>query len=172
MRHGNSKYRVADYYSNNSQHIRHRPEKSFIFPNSTIEPKIWSFFDVTKRKLGKNVILECRWGNSEIERDSIPGISEIFYHLLINALDHGIESPEVRLENKKNERASIIVSAETLGDTLSFTFEDDGAGLATNKIGEKAIKIVGNSSKLHDLSRSRSRLHIPARTPSCVNSAP
>ena len=32
--------------------------------------------------------------------------------------------------------------------------------------------IVGNSSTLHDLSRSRSRLHIPARTSSCVNSAP
>ena len=107
---------------------------------STIEPKIWSFFDVTKRKLGKNVILECRWGNSEIDRESIPGISEIFYHLLTNSLDHGIESPEVRLENKKNERASIIVSAETLGDTLNFTLEDDGAGLATDKIGEKAIK--------------------------------
>lgn len=108
---------------------------------STIEPKLWSFFDVTTRKLGKNANLDCNWGHSEIERETIPGVSEIFYHLLTNALDHGIESPEIRLENKKKATASIIISSETVGDTVNFTFEDDGAGLATNKIAEKAIKM-------------------------------
>ena len=96
---------------------------------------------MTTRKLGKNANLDCNWGQSEIERETIPGISEIFYHLLTNALDHGIESPEIRLENKKKATASIIISSETVGDTVSFTFEDDGAGLATNKIAEKAIKM-------------------------------
>ena len=108
---------------------------------STIEPKLWSFFDVTKRKLGKAVNLECHWDHTEIEKEMIPGVSEIFYHLLTNALDHGVEAPEIRQENQKSETATIIISAETVGDTVHFTFEDDGAGLAADKIAEKAIKI-------------------------------
>ena len=63
-----------------------------------------------------------------------------FGHLLRNSMDHGIESPERRVENGKSEQGKITVEVEELNNTVRIVFKDDGAGLNIQKIAKKAVK--------------------------------
>ena len=72
------------------------------------------------------------------------------------------------------ERFQAVLDAQDLDEQKLSQFLRT-KGLHSSQITEwrkEALTIVGNSSTLHDLSRSRSRLHIPARTSSCANSGP
>ena len=121
-------------------------------PFSSLEPKISSFFEQTRRKLGKNARLICDWSTAELDRASGPAASEIFYHLLTNALDHGVESPESRAEKKKDEEAKVRITATVKQERITFVVEDDGKGMDTKAMAAKALEkgLIKTTSGLTD----------------------
>jgi hypothetical protein len=68
-------------------------------------------------------------------------IKNSFIHLLRNSLDHGIESPEVRVAKGKDPRGRITVAAETNQGFIHLKFFDDGAGLAIGRLREKGLSL-------------------------------
>lgn len=92
------------------------------------------------RSLGKQV--ECRISGSEIEldRQMIDQLADPIIHLLRNALDHGIETPDIRQQKCKPVQGLLQISARQDGGWVVLEVRDDGQGLSLVTIRDKALK--------------------------------
>lgn len=92
------------------------------------------------RSLGKEV--ECRVMGSEIEldRQMIDQLADPVIHLLRNAVDHGIESPEERQQLGKPAQGKITLSAWQDGSWVVIQVGDDGRGISLQAISDKALR--------------------------------
>ncbi len=81
------------------------------------------------RTLGKQARLHIVGGTTPVDRDILDLLDAPLGHLLRNAVDHGIEAPEVRLANGKPAEGVITLEARHSAGTLQITISDDGAGV-------------------------------------------
>jgi two-component system, chemotaxis family, sensor kinase CheA len=90
------------------------------------------------RKLGKKVELKLAGENTELDKTVLEKISDPLVHLVRNALDHGLETPEQRAAAGKNDTGCIELGAFHEGGNIIIEVRDDGAGLNKAKILSKA----------------------------------
>ncbi|WP_435011403.1 hybrid sensor histidine kinase/response regulator [Tundrisphaera lichenicola] len=90
------------------------------------------------RAVGKQVELVIEGGGVEIDRSILEGLKDPLRHLVHNAVDHGIEPPERRVEVGKPPQARITVSAALRGAQVEVVVADDGAGLNLDRLREQA----------------------------------
>ncbi|WP_066288979.1 chemotaxis protein CheA [Bacillus sp. FJAT-29937] len=91
------------------------------------------------RDLDKKINLEIIGAETELDRTVIDEIGDPLVHLIRNALDHGVETPEVRKANGKSEEGTVILKAYHSGNHVFIEIEDDGAGINRDKVLAKAI---------------------------------
>ncbi|WP_136526154.1 chemotaxis protein CheW [Geomonas ferrireducens] len=91
-------------------------------------------------KLGKQVELKTSGDSTELDRGLIEKISDPLTHLVRNALDHGLESPEKRTATGKNPVGTLQLSASQVGGRIVIDVIDDGAGLHRERILAKAAE--------------------------------
>jgi two-component system chemotaxis sensor kinase CheA len=103
-------------------------------------------------KLGKKINLVLSGEETELDKTVIEAIGDPLTHLVRNAADHGLETPEERLDNNKPETGVIKLHAFHEGGSICITVEDDGRGLNRDKILAKAVKqgLVSDSAALSD----------------------
>jgi two-component system chemotaxis sensor kinase CheA len=89
-------------------------------------------------KLGKQINLVTQGNSIELDKGLIEKIVDPLTHLVRNSIDHGIESPEVRLEKGKPVIGRLGLSAIHQGGHVLIEVTDDGAGLNRDKILNKA----------------------------------
>ncbi|WP_064123274.1 chemotaxis protein CheW [Halotalea alkalilenta] len=89
-------------------------------------------------KLGKQVELETRGHDVELDKGLIEGIVDPLTHLVRNSLDHGVELPEQRLADGKPECGRLLLSAAHQAGNIVIEVADDGAGLNRERILAKA----------------------------------
>ncbi|MCB1164564.1 MAG: chemotaxis protein CheA, partial [Leptospiraceae bacterium] len=89
--------------------------------------------------LGKEVDLIFQGEDTELDKNIIDAINDPLLHLLRNALDHGIEMPEERLEKGKERTATLLLNAFQSGNNIYVEIKDDGRGLNRRAIAEKAV---------------------------------
>jgi two-component system chemotaxis sensor kinase CheA len=118
---------------NNLNNIRLLP-LSLIF-----EPQIRNIRDLSI-ELKKDVRLKIEGGELLVEKRIIDSLSEPLVHLIRNAIDHGIESPEERVKKGKNTKGMIFLRGYQKKDKVFIEIEDDGRGIEWDKIKEKAIE--------------------------------
>jgi two-component system chemotaxis sensor kinase CheA len=92
------------------------------------------------RQVKKSVELEVIGAETELDRNLVEALSDPLVHLVRNAIDHGIESPEARRLAGKNEQGNVRLSAQQEGDHVMIEVRDDGAGIDPEKIRESAIR--------------------------------
>ncbi|MBN8191442.1 chemotaxis protein CheA [Bacillus sp. NTK074B] len=92
------------------------------------------------RDLNKKIELEIIGAETELDRTVIDEIGDPLVHLIRNALDHGIENPEVRLKNGKSEQGTVKLKAYHSGNHVFIELEDDGAGINKERVLNKAIQ--------------------------------
>jgi two-component system, chemotaxis family, sensor kinase CheA len=92
------------------------------------------------RRIGKVVNLEVHGADTEVDKRVIEQIYNPLVHLIRNAVDHGIEDREVRKKLGKSEEGLIVLRAYSQGNQVSIDVEDDGAGIDTSAVLEKAIE--------------------------------
>lgn len=92
------------------------------------------------KELNKNVQLEITGADTELDRTVIDEIGDPLVHLLRNALDHGLETPEERREKGKPETGHISLRAFYSGNHAFIEIADDGAGISRDKVLQKALK--------------------------------
>ncbi|MEM1485283.1 chemotaxis protein CheA [Oscillospiraceae bacterium PP1C4] len=90
------------------------------------------------KKLGKPVDLETIGGETEVDKTINDSITDPFMHMIRNAMDHAIESPEERLALGKPENGKVTIAAQNVGGEIVITISDDGRGLNAAKIIKKA----------------------------------
>lgn len=91
-------------------------------------------------KEGKEVDFVVEGGDTELDRSVMDGLNDPLLHLIRNALDHGIESPDVRIANGKNPKGRLTLSASRDKDNVIIVIEDDGGGVNVEKIKKKAVE--------------------------------
>ena len=92
------------------------------------------------KDLKKEVELVIKGEDTEVDKNLIEEINDPLVHLIRNSVDHGIEKPETRIKNGKNQKGTVTLSAEHLGNNIIITIEDDGKGIDPNVIREKAVE--------------------------------
>jgi two-component system chemotaxis sensor kinase CheA len=90
------------------------------------------------RKLAKKVELKLVGEGTELDKTVLEKISDPLVHLVRNALDHGLETPERRLAAGKHETGTLELAAFHEGGNIIIEVRDDGAGLNKAKILQKA----------------------------------
>lgn len=94
--------------------------------------------DVSK-ELNKDIELYISGGETELDKTVVERINDPLTHLIRNALDHGIESPEQRIAAGKPAQGSVQLNAFHQSGHIVIQIADDGAGLDSDKIAAKAI---------------------------------
>jgi two-component system chemotaxis sensor kinase CheA len=105
--------------------------------------KIWGKFPRMVRDLarvcGKQVDLEMEGQDTELDRSLIEAIRDPLTHLVRNAIDHGIEEPQVRVRRGKPPTGRLWLRAFPEGGQVNIEIADDGDGINANKIKERAL---------------------------------
>ncbi len=92
------------------------------------------------KSLGKRVTLLIEGSETEIDKNVIDEIGDPLMHLVRNALDHGIEDPEVRKMKGKPEEGFLMLRARHVGENILVETVDDGAGLDLEKLKKRALE--------------------------------
>lgn len=92
------------------------------------------------QKLGKDLLLETVGDEVELDRALIEGLSDPLTHLVRNAADHGIETPEERRRAGKPPSGRIRIAASHLAGRVQLEVRDDGRGLDPARLKAKAIE--------------------------------
>ena len=92
------------------------------------------------KKLGKKMDLIMSGEETELDRTVVDQIGDPLQHLLRNSADHGLESTEVRKERGKPETGTIILNAFQEGNNVIIEVSDDGNGIDTESVKNKAIE--------------------------------
>ena len=92
-------------------------------------------------KYHKPVQLKLRGTAVLVDKLALEKLYDPLLHLLRNAFDHGIESPEVRLQNRKPETGTIEIHSYHQGNQTIIEIQDDGGGLKLEKITQRAIEV-------------------------------
>jgi len=91
------------------------------------------------RQLGKNVDLELSGEDTELDKTMIEDLNDPLVHLVRNAVDHGIETPEERAASDKPSLSVLRMSAQQVGDSIIIQIADDGRGIRPDVLRRKAV---------------------------------
>jgi two-component system chemotaxis sensor kinase CheA len=92
------------------------------------------------RQQGKEIELIIEGGDTKADKKILEEIKDPLLHLIRNAIDHGIETPQKRLLAGKPVTATIILRGYQIGNSVGIEISDDGRGLDLDRIKQKAIE--------------------------------
>ncbi|WP_313316522.1 chemotaxis protein CheA [Stenotrophomonas sp.] len=90
------------------------------------------------RSLQKEVDLELIGADTELDRNLVEALADPLVHLVRNAIDHGVEAPDLREAQGKPRMGRVRLSAQQEGDYVSIEVQDDGAGIDPERLRAKA----------------------------------
>lgn len=107
------------------------------------------------RETKKDIQLLIYGEDTELDKTLIEEINDPLVHLIRNAVDHGIETPQERVAKGKNPQGTVILAAEHEGNNINITIQDDGKGMDPEVIKRKAIeKGLISKEKANDLNKN------------------
>lgn len=92
------------------------------------------------KQLGKKVKLNILGKTTDIDRDVLERLDAPLTHILRNAVDHGLESPEIRRDQGKPEQGTITLEARHHAGMLKMTITDDGQGVDLERLRTKVVE--------------------------------
>ena len=92
------------------------------------------------RDLGKEVDLQIFGEETELDRSVVDEIGDPLIHLIRNAMDHGLETPDERADAGKSRVGTLILAAIHEGNQIIISNTDDGRGIDTDRVGRKALE--------------------------------
>jgi len=92
------------------------------------------------RNLKKEVNLVLVGEETDLDKNLVEALSDPLVHLVRNAVDHGIELPDVRVGKGKDRIGQVVLSAQQEGDHIMLSIEDDGAGMDADVLRSKAVE--------------------------------
>ena len=92
------------------------------------------------RQMGKKIELVIQGGDTKADKKILEEIKDPLLHLIRNAIDHGIETPEERIQSGKSPTATLILKGYQTGNSIGIDISDDGRGLDVISIGTTAVK--------------------------------
>ena len=126
--------------SRNTRELQERVMAVRMLPVGTIFSRLPRIVHDIATAEGKNIRVEVIGEDTELDKSVLEGMTDPLTHLVRNAADHGIGSPEERRSAGKPENGTIHLRARHEGGNVVIEVSDDGNGLNTARIREKAIE--------------------------------
>lgn len=123
-----------------SNEIEECLHQTLLVPFESIVPRLKRMVRQISQELSKEVGLNVINVEGEMDKSILEKLIPSLEHIIRNAIDHGIESPEERQKNQKSSKGRIQISFTRHGATSNIEIQDDGAGIDEAVIEEKAIK--------------------------------
>ncbi|KFX70215.1 chemotaxis protein CheA [Pseudomonas taeanensis MS-3] len=92
------------------------------------------------RNLKKEINLELVGEETDLDKNLVEALADPLVHLVRNAVDHGIETPEEREASGKSRGGKVVLSAEQEGDHILLSISDDGKGMDADVLRAKAVE--------------------------------
>lgn len=106
------------------------------------------------RNLRKEITLELQGEDTDLDKNLVEALADPLVHLVRNAVDHGIEMPEVRERAGKPRTGRIVLAAQQEGDHILLSITDDGAGMDADvlrrKVVEKGLMDADSAARLSE----------------------
>ena len=116
-------------------------KKTSLLPFSTLFSIFPRMVREISRDLGKDVDLELSGGDVEIDKRILEGLKDPVIHLIRNAIDHGIETPDARKRQQKSPWGKIRIAVfQPESNKVQVSISDDGIGINLEKIRNKAVQ--------------------------------
>ena len=90
--------------------------------------------------LGKEVTLQIRGEDTELDKTIVEQIADPLVHLIRNSMDHGFEMPAAREAKGKPRKGTLKLEAHAEGEFILVEVGDDGGGIDTNRVAAKAVE--------------------------------
>jgi two-component system chemotaxis sensor kinase CheA len=120
--------------------LRESVMKARMQPVSNIFSKIPRMVRDLSQALGRRIRLEVEGQDTELDKSLLEAIKDPLTHAVRNALDHGIEPPEVRMDAGKNPEGVLKLRALQEGSHVIVEVSDDGAGISVDRVRSKAVE--------------------------------
>ncbi|MCK4743228.1 MAG: chemotaxis protein CheA [Sulfuriflexus sp.] len=136
----------------NTREIQESVMRIRMLPISFVFSRVPRLVHDLSSKLNKKVNLVTLGEGTELDKTVMEKIGDPMVHLVRNALDHGIETPEQRLEAGKDETGTLTLNAYHKGGNIVIELSDDGAGINKERVLNKARSngLVGENEELSD----------------------
>jgi two-component system chemotaxis sensor kinase CheA len=123
-----------------------------MIPVGQLYDKMSRIVRTISREQGKKVELRFYGADTELDKLIVEDISDPMMHIIRNAIDHGIESPDKRVAAGKDEKGVIKISSYQKGNHVVIEVEDDGGGIDVEKVKERAQQkgLVQNPGAVSD----------------------
>ncbi|WP_027708160.1 chemotaxis protein CheA [Zooshikella ganghwensis] len=92
------------------------------------------------RSLKKEINLQMEGEETDLDKNLVEALADPLVHLVRNAVDHGIESPQEREQGGKNRQGNVMLAAQQEGDHILLSITDDGAGMDPDRLRAKAVE--------------------------------
>ncbi len=135
--------RLQEAVLQSERHLRELQERVMsvrMVPVASVLSRIPRVVRETSSALGKTVKLTLLGGDTELDKSLAERLGDPLLHLVRNALDHGIEAPDVRAKAGKPPSGTLRIAASTRGGSVVIEVSDDGRGLDRDKILQKAAR--------------------------------
>lgn len=126
-------------FSRLSQELQAAMKRARMVPLSSLTNHLRRSVDDAARYAGKLVDLEVQFSDIELDKVILEHLRDPLMHLLRNAVDHGLESTEVRDLKGKPERGLVRISADLVGASVRITVADDGRGIDQRALAEAVV---------------------------------
>ncbi|HJV64200.1 MAG TPA: hybrid sensor histidine kinase/response regulator [Geomonas sp.] len=128
-------------------------KKAMMFPFSSLLEAFPKIVRDLSRDSGKEVSLEIRGEEIEIDRRILDEMKDPLIHLVRNSIDHGIENPQEREVKGKPRRGRITIQIAPRDDKAEIVVSDDGAGISPSQLRSALLKLgTLPPEKVHSLS--------------------
>ncbi len=136
----------------NTREIQESVMRIRMLPISFVFSRVPRLVHDLSGKLNKKVNLVTLGEGTELDKTVMEKIGDPMVHLVRNALDHGIETPEQRVASGKEETGTLTLNAYHKGGNIVIELSDDGAGINKERVLNKARKngLVGENENLSD----------------------
>ena len=109
-------------------------------PLETVFKKMQRIVRDVSKNMNKQTALVLIGENTEVDKNIIEKIQDPLMHLVRNSVDHGIELPEIRRQNGKSETGTVTLEAKNTGGEILVIVKDDGMGIDSDVIYNKAVE--------------------------------
>ena len=114
--------------------------KTRMIPFASMVPRLRRIVRQISGELGKKVDFDVRNAEGEMDRNILERMVAPLEHMLRNALDHGIETPEDRTKAGKPATGEVVLSLTREGGDVVLRMMDDGKGIPSDVIRDKAVR--------------------------------
>lgn len=110
-----------------------------MIPMESVYAKLPKTIRDLSKKLNKKVNFVHTGDSVEIDKMMVEGLTDPLIHIIRNSLDHGIETPQERIQKGKSETGTLSISATQESGHIIISIKDDGAGINLDKVVQKAL---------------------------------